>query len=172
MNHARSALTAVLSFSACIALAQSISPTVIASAGGLGTNSGGSLSYTIGEMAMIETFAVPGHFLTQGFQQPWELITATHDEMASIGIQLYPNPADDNFYLHLYTADTRTLQLNMSDAVGRIVYHEILEVTGTTTITSVSTGHLASGIYLLTISSAHSDRHNVGPVTSKIHIAH
>jgi hypothetical protein len=49
--------------------AQSLSPTVIASAGDYSTGNGVSLSWTLGEMA-TETFSNGGYTLNQGFQQP------------------------------------------------------------------------------------------------------
>ena len=52
--------------------AQSLVPTVIASAGGYQTNVGISLSFTIGE-TNTQTLTSANHMLTQGFQQPFEL---------------------------------------------------------------------------------------------------
>jgi hypothetical protein len=55
-------------------IAQTFSPTVIASAGEVYTNSQGSLSVTIGEMSAVETFQNVGANLivNQGFQQTYE----------------------------------------------------------------------------------------------------
>lgn len=52
-------------------MAQTFSPTVIASAGEVYTNSQGSLSVTIGEMSAVETFQNVGAnlIINQGFQQ-------------------------------------------------------------------------------------------------------
>ncbi len=52
--------------------AQSLSPQVIASAGGYQANATGSLSFTIGE-TNTQTLASATHMLTQGFQQPYKL---------------------------------------------------------------------------------------------------
>ena len=52
--------------------AQSLSPQVIASAGGYQSNATGSLSFTIGE-TNTQTLASATHMLTQGFQQPYKL---------------------------------------------------------------------------------------------------
>lgn len=60
----------------CSAQAQSLSPTVISSSGGYFTGAGGSLSWTLGEIA-TETLINGGYILTQGFQQPVEGITIT-----------------------------------------------------------------------------------------------
>ncbi|MBK7761903.1 MAG: hypothetical protein IPI46_00835 [Bacteroidetes bacterium] len=52
--------------------AQSLSPQVIASAGGFQTNSAGSLSFTIGETNTL-TLSSANNMLTQGFQQPYKM---------------------------------------------------------------------------------------------------
>ena len=55
----------------CQLQAQSLSPQVIASAGGFLSNSVGSLSFTIGE-TNTKTLSSASHMLTQGFQQPYK----------------------------------------------------------------------------------------------------
>ena len=52
--------------------AQSLSPQVIATAGGYQTSAAGSLSFTIGE-TNTQTLTSATHMLTQGFQQPYKL---------------------------------------------------------------------------------------------------
>jgi hypothetical protein len=52
--------------------AQSLSPQVIASAGGYQSNANNSLSYTIGEVN-TKTLTSPNNMLTQGFQQPYKM---------------------------------------------------------------------------------------------------
>jgi hypothetical protein len=54
--------------------AQSISPTVISTAGGYSTGTTASLSWTLGEVA-TETLSNGSYTLTQGFQQPVEGLT-------------------------------------------------------------------------------------------------
>jgi hypothetical protein len=57
-------------------VAQSTSPTVIASSGEYFENANNSISYTLGEIA-TETFSNGSNILTQGFQQPVVEITIT-----------------------------------------------------------------------------------------------
>ena len=59
--------------------AQSLTPTVIASTGGFSSNANGSLSYTVGEMTMVQTFSANNNILTQGFQQPTNNVTGIID---------------------------------------------------------------------------------------------
>ena len=66
----------MLAFISCLSVvssqAQSLSPRVIASAGGYSSNGAGSLSFTIGE-ANTKTLTSATHTLTQGFQQPFKM---------------------------------------------------------------------------------------------------
>ncbi len=53
--------------------AQTLKPSVIASAGGYQSNTNGSLSFTIGE-PIAKTLTSANNMLTQGFQQPFKMI--------------------------------------------------------------------------------------------------
>lgn len=59
----------LLGFNSFYIGAQSVSPSVIASTGGVGNAAGFSISYTIGE-ALFQTLQTPQQVITQGFQQP------------------------------------------------------------------------------------------------------
>src|SRR4051812_9015968 len=64
----------VLLFICIQAGAQSLSPKVIASAGGYFTSANASLSWTLGE-TMGQTFTNGNNVLTQGFQQPYVTVS-------------------------------------------------------------------------------------------------
>jgi hypothetical protein len=68
----------LLSAIICSTQAQSLSPTVISSSGDYFTGTGGSLSWTLGEIA-TETLINGGNILMQGFQQPVEGISINID---------------------------------------------------------------------------------------------
>jgi hypothetical protein len=71
-NNLRFFLTFIFCVSIYVfSLGQTFTPTVIASAGEVYTNSQGSLSVTIGEMSAVETFQNVGAnlIINQGFQQ-------------------------------------------------------------------------------------------------------
>ena len=170
MNQPQSVFTVWLALLIGTLSAQTVSPSVISTAGGLAANASGSLSYTIGEMAMIETFTGPANFLTQGFQQPWDLITAVHDDLVPIGLRVYPNPTDHYFYVRTDYDQTASFLLTLTNVFGQTVFQTTHNHTGQTTIQSVYAGQLPAGLYLVNLqpdqpSSAH-------PVTTKIHITH
>src|SRR5437899_12474793 len=103
----------LIAFGALASNAQSLSPTVIASTGGFSSNANGSLSYTVGEMTMVQTFSANGNILTQGFQQPNENVTGlldiTKDDFGSFVV--YPNPAVDNVFFGFQLPEAGKVQI-------------------------------------------------------------
>src|SRR5262245_53217001 len=84
--------------------AQSLTPFVVASSGSFYSNSTAQLSFTTGEMAMVETFHTANNFLTQGFQQPSDsdLITKViFPEDGNTFITLYPNPVVNHLFVKI-----------------------------------------------------------------------
>src|SRR5687768_6749716 len=69
----KSTLVLSILFQVQFCLAQSLSPKTIASAGGVFTAGGNSLSWTLGE-PFHTTLSAGGVILTQGFQQPFSTV--------------------------------------------------------------------------------------------------
>ena len=116
-------LSVALVVFALVANAQMLTPTVIASTGGFSSNANGSLSYTVGEMTMVQTFSANGNILTQGFQQPNDNITGlidmTKDEFGSFAV--YPNPAVDNLTFGFQLPEASKVRVTLYNAVGQLV---------------------------------------------------
>ncbi len=132
--------------------AQSLSPTVIASTGGFSSNSNGSLSYTVGEMTMVQTFSAGNNILTQGFQQPNDvaigLIDITKDEFGSFIV--YPNPAVDNMWFGFQYPEEGKLTISVYNTLGQKiadVYNS--NYSNGKTVEQMSVSTLAAGSYFL-----------------------
>ena len=66
---------------------------VISSSGGFYSAGGNSLSVTVAEMTMVQSFIQPTNMLTQGFQQPEHLtIGIAENEDLQGEVLIYPNP--------------------------------------------------------------------------------
>lgn len=83
---------------ALLARSQSISPEVIASAGGHFGGAGVELSWTLGEM-IIETIGGGTTTLTQGFHQVDNSINAVPESFPSLLCTAFPNPASTGISL-------------------------------------------------------------------------
>jgi hypothetical protein len=142
-----------IAFSAgLVTRSQTLSPTVVASAGGFVQNSASSLSYTIGEMTMVQTFSNNGNILTQGFQQPDEKLS-TMLASAPTGadlFMLYPNPAIDNVWFAFQFMESGYVSVTLMNDLGQqiaLVYHGQTE--GAREIQKLDVSKLAPGNYLL-----------------------
>ncbi|MCW3126532.1 MAG: hypothetical protein JWO03_2190 [Bacteroidetes bacterium] len=117
--------------------AQAVAPQVIASGGNYISSASGSISYTIGE-AVTPTLAGGGHILTQGFQQPTDIVNGLLDiEKEAYGsFTVYPIPATDKLWfgyefptqglvkIELYNTLGQKLDLSISEAYesGKVVH--------------------------------------------------
>jgi len=152
-----------------ISYGQMLTPTVISTTGGYSSNANGSLSYTVGEMTMVQTFTAEGNILTQGFQQPTEKITGlldlNQDDFGSFVV--YPNPAVDNLWFGLQLPESGKVSIVLTNAIGQKiadVYNSNYDNGKIVETTSVS--NYAAGIYFLTMTFT-SDKDGAVHITTK-----
>ncbi len=153
--------------------AQMLTPTVISSTGGFSQNANGSLSYTVGEMTMVETFTAGGNILTQGFQQPTDKVTGlldfTRDEFGSFVV--YPNPAVDNFWFGLQLPEAGKVTVGLFDVLGQ----KVLDVyesnyTDGKVMQQTNVTAFAAGLYFLTMNFTSDKDGKVHTTTKKFQI--
>ncbi len=102
-------------------VAQSLSPQVVASSGSYGTGGGYSLSWTVGEMAATATLSGGGTILTQGFQQPTDVVNGLLDLSRDEGgsFIVYPVPATDHLWYGYEWSTRGDVTLTLHDVTGR-----------------------------------------------------
>jgi hypothetical protein len=141
----------------CISLnAQTLSPITISSSGGFYSVAGGnSLSFTVAEMTMVQSFIQPTNMLTQGFQQPEQLTTDIEENESIQGeVIIYPNPSNGQFNISYNTNTDGDYQVKIYNMVGQIVFAETYGAgIGLNTIT-LDMGQFGQGIYMLELSPA------------------
>lgn len=80
--------------------AQSIGPSIVASAGGGGTIGGQSFDFAVGEMTLVNTLSASNIVVTQGVLQPHPPLTGIATvQTAGKSIRVYPNPATDHIWI-------------------------------------------------------------------------
>lgn len=90
-------------------------------AGGVATGSGGSVSYSIGQVACSAVSGPTGSII-QGVQQPHDLlITNIKEASTSFEASVYPNPAAESVRITLGTDPTEAIQCNLFDMSGKLV---------------------------------------------------
>jgi len=135
-----------------IGLAQQLTPMVISSSGGTYDNSAGILSFTTGELSVIETYSSPSFFLTQGFQQPWELSTSIYPSLdAEILFGIQPNPSDGYFWLITKAESSYLIDWKIVSVLGKEILQGKFEHTGHTTAEPIDLTSVPSGTYFISI---------------------
>lgn len=121
-------------------------------AGGKAEGSGGTSSYSIGQIFYT---SLPGtdQYVVQGIQQPYEITTLGNEEFTEINLAMtaYPNPTVDVLNLVLTTDKWDNLSYNLFDINGKTVSNKSPI---TTTETIVSMQGLNQGIYFLAVNSS------------------
>ncbi|MCW3127294.1 MAG: hypothetical protein JWO03_2952 [Bacteroidetes bacterium] len=115
-------------FSACT-FAQSLSPQVLATAGAYSLVGNYSLSYTVGEMAAVQTLSAGGTILTQGFQQPNDITIGLLEinQEANGTFVVYPIPATDNLWFGYEFDDRGEVEVSLHDITGRLLGFSLRE---------------------------------------------
>ena len=121
-------------------------------AGGSGTGTGGSVSYSVGQIAYT-SLPGSGGSVSEGIQQPYEIATLGNDEFTEISLLMtaYPNPTVDILNLVVIDQKWDDLSCNLFDSNGRLVSKKIKV---SSSETAVSMQELNQGIYFLVVSNS------------------
>lgn len=116
--------------------------------GGDASGSGGSLSYSIGQIDYVQATG-SGGTVNQGVQQPFEIFVLGVNTFPNIHLtaSVYPNPTVSSVTLKITKLATETLSFRLYDLSGRLV----LENSIVTEETNISMEGLSSTIYVLNV---------------------
>jgi len=130
-----------------VAQAQSLSPSVIATAGSYFEAGSFSLSTTIGE-PLTETLVNNNNILTQGFQQPDYTVISNITEafLPQLNITVYPNPADKHLNILVKATTVSKALLTLTDIQGRTLFKETFQYN---TLKNIDLSDIAQGSYTL-----------------------
>lgn len=123
--------------------------TVIPATGGTATGSGGTVTYTVGQVA-YSTLTGSSGSVAQGVQQPWEISVVTAIEKTegiTLGMKVYPNPADDVLTLTIDPFEDMDLKYMLYDMNGMLLQEKKIEES----LTEIPLLNYSSTMYLLRI---------------------
>jgi hypothetical protein len=109
------------------------------------TNSGVMVTQTIGQQSVVGNYSNRGFDIGQGFQQSnWAriIIQGTSPEFE---VSIYPNPFSGIVNIQHNSEDD--ISVNIYDPAGKLVYKNLLNVTGPNQSINLET--LSSGVYLV-----------------------
>lgn len=118
-------------------------------AGGNATGTGGTVSYSIGQMNYTTNTGTSGS-ACQGVQQPYEIYMVTSvDEAKDLNINLsaFPNPTFDFLTLKIESSTTKNLSYLLLDMNGKLLATQKLDGTET----KIAMNNYAAATYFIKI---------------------
>jgi hypothetical protein len=107
------------------------------------------ISYTIGEMTLVESRQQSGLLITQGVLQPAKGIADTNYQcFNSAEVKVFPNPNPGTFQLQLSIFKPGKMQISLLDENGRNYLNEQFNYAGFTT-RPYNIQRLTSGVYYM-----------------------
>lgn len=125
-----------------------ISQEIISSIGGVSSGSGGTSSYTIGQV-FFNTIESDNGSLVQGVQQPFEFQTLSTPALLTVQLTAvtYPNPTTDFVLLKILDTALENLQYTLFDLNGKTIVSKKINSFST----KITMKNFAIGMYLLKI---------------------
>ena len=126
----------------------------IPASGGNATGSGGTSSYSVGQLA-YNTDTGSGGSAGQGVQQSFEIFTLSNSELKTVTLMasMYPNPSTD--YVILVLADSKLTGL--SYAIYNIQGKIVTKGNVSQKSTEIGMQGMASGTYILKVNQANNE---------------
>lgn len=141
--------------------AQTLSPTIIGSAGGFGTYGSGSLAWTIGE-PVVSTESTSSNILTQGFHQTHPAITISTPRYYDGNMAVYPNPARETVTISSPEQSMSNWKASIFSTSGQVVLTQTLNGFSS----GINISYLPDGLYIIRID----DQSNTTISNQKLHI--
>ena len=121
----------------------------IAISGGEATGSGGTSSYTLGQVFYTATTANNGS-ISEGVQQNFELFTLSNEQLMTVNLEalVYPNPSSDYVKLNITDNALTDLSYILMNIQGKILSSAKIS----SSFTPISLYGLSVGTYVLKVS--------------------
>ena len=128
----------------CIAFGQEAIPAT----GSEATGSGGTVSYTVGQV-VYTTNTGTNASVAQGVQQPYEISTSVGIEVTEINLELitYPNPTNNALTLNIGNYNNEKLTYQLYDMQGKLLDSKQVVNNNTT----IGIQNLPTSTYLLNV---------------------
>jgi hypothetical protein len=127
---------------------------------GAAVGSGGSASYTVGQV-FYTTYTTTAGSVSQGVQHSFEFQTLSNPALTTVKVTAvtYPNPTSDYVILKISDSALNNLSYTLFDVTGKAISNGII----TNGDTQIAMQQLAIGIYILKV-----NRHNQELKTFKV----
>jgi len=153
MRHKRLKLSAVLLLG--LGLTGLQAQTSVNATGGNALGSGGSASYSVGQVVYTNNIGTSGS-VAQGVQQPYEISVVTGLEETkgiNLSVSAYPNPTTDYLTLEVKEFEFSNLHFQLYDMNGKLLQSE--KITGNQT--SIAMSNLVPATYFVKVTDGNKE---------------
>ena len=122
----------------------------IPASGGEASGSGGTASYTVGQVVYTTNVGTNGNSVTEGVQQPFEISVVTGIKEAkgiNLEVSAYPNPTSNYLTVKVENYETANLQYIVFDINGKLL--QTVKATGQET--QIETSELVPANYFVKV---------------------
>ena len=154
MRHKKLKLSAVLLLG--LGLTGLQAQNAVPATGGNASGSGGTVSYSVGQVVYTTNTGGSNGTVAQGVQQPFEISEITGLEEAkgiSLSVSAYPNPTSDFLNLKVENYDNTNLSYQLFDISGKLL--ESKKITGNQT--SIVMSNLAPATYFVKVTESNKE---------------
>ena len=139
-----------ISFICCLGMAKAQES--VNSSGGDAAGSGGSVSYSVGQLFYTNSGGGNNGSIAQGVQQAYEIYTLNLDEISEVtSMQLYPNPTQNRIILNIEDYQNEDMSYQIFDLQGRKISEGEIE----NQKTSINMSAYESSTYLIHVKDQH-----------------
>ena len=113
--------------------------------GGDATGSGGSASYSVGQI-VYTTHTGSNGSISQGVQQSYEIFTLSNAALSTVNLvaTTYPNPTSGVINISLAMDETSKVEINVINSLGQVVLNDVQSTDGEI---SLDLSNLPTGLY-------------------------
>ena len=132
----------------CLALNFSQAQQAFSATGGEATGTGGTNSYTVGQV-VYTTKSDSAGTLNEGVQQTYTIVPfdGLDEQLISLSMSVFPNPSTDIINLQIEDVKNATLSFSLTDINGKLLHEEVI----LNEITSINLGQYSPGTYFVKV---------------------
>ena len=137
----------IVSFMTIVGLSSAYAQESVNASGGNATGSGGTISYSVGQVAYISNSSNTGS-VAQGVQHAYEIFTLGVEETAlNISLTAFPNPTMENLTLQISDFNNEKLSYQLYDMQGKqLIQGEVIA-----NKTEINTSSLPPATYFINV---------------------
>jgi hypothetical protein len=137
----------IVSFMAIVGLSSAYAQESVNASGGNATGSGGTISYSVGQVAYTSNSSNTGS-VAQGVQHAYEIFTLGVEETAlNISLTAFPNPTMENLTLQISDFNNEKLSYQLYDMQGKqLIQGEVIA-----NKTEINTSSLPPATYFINV---------------------